>query len=386
MINMTDSNLLRLNLATKYDNPELYSKYMPENCEVLVSSGETDDWVGYFGRAYKCNNNEIVIASRGSTDKDDELQYPDFYSRGINLLLDIGMGCFWGVYRFQVPIQIESADDFYQGINTTYGADYKISFTGFSLGGLLATMLGYKYNVSTIAFDPPGDVEILREYGIEPYKDIDLQIILAEPNIVNTHGIHSVEPYYIDIDYHPSDISLISFVADVGEIHNLEKMYSGLTNSIKKLSKEWPRNIEEAYNHFLDEHSPRIINHKWKYILSNITDEFGDLLTNESHESNVIIDFCDKIKNIKSKIKVVKAEIKDSEIYGKAVEYCDDIVEFIDRIMPIDNAYSHFFKEIWGSISDKFESIFSEANRMISGDTKSLSRDSMSFISVDTNE
>jgi hypothetical protein len=279
--NISTEDLLKLNLATKYD--KITDVTLPLGWTILNESGETDDWLGYYGRAYhNSKTGDIVIANRGSTDLDDERQYSSISNRFSNALVDFGLGCFWGVFRFKEPLQFQSAETFYQEINRQY-TNYSITITGFSLGGLLAELLAYKYNISAIAFDPPGALEIMQDAGINFDKLTNVKIILANPNIVNTHGTHPVEPYYIDVGYQPDKIRLIKFLQDTPEIHNIEKMSKALSNGLKQFKKEWPKNLEDAYNHLLEDYKIALnkqcmdIKHKACHIaedLKPITDRY----------------------------------------------------------------------------------------------------------------
>ena len=337
-ISVTEHELLSLNMATKYDSPSIYNSFIPAGWEVLENSSETDDWYGYFGRAY-IKDNLIIVANRGSADLDDERQYVSYHARYSNAAIDFGLGCFWGVYRFQTPYQFYSAEIFYNKIKNTYHENNEIMLTGFSIGGLLAELVSHQYGAPATVFDPPGALEIMSNLEASINSIAEIKIILSKPNMINSYGTHPVEPLYIEVDYQAESFTLGSYLRDTYKTHDLEKMYTSLSHGLKTLGKKWPRNIEEAYNHFLEEHN-----------LLNIK--------------------CKSLEKLKDKVSNVTEDIMDSKLYSSASEYCDEISEFLDELKPISNAYLHIVKETWTDISGRFDSIFNNVYDLVIGENR----------------
>ena len=352
--NVTAEEYLRLNFATKYDDPDLSKNFTPGGWQFLEQSGDTDDWHGYYGRAF-VKGNHIVISSRGSVDLGDAHQYPSYTQKGYNFVADYLINNVHGVFFFQGPLQVSSAEQFYLHINRTYGKEYEISITGFSLGGLLAKALSYKYGLSCVAFDSPGDVEILQNLGIKPSQLANIISIQSSPNIVNTHGTHSVSHFYINVPYGTNSTEALEFATDISSTHNMEKMLMFLPSGLKR-TNHWPK-LEEAYTNFLFINNIAL-QEKWKQVKSFLASDHNFLLDIEKSKL-----FCDK------KVDILCRNIK-KQCYN-ASEYCDEFIEFLDQ-KTTHNMYLRAvldkYDTITGALSSCYHSItdtFSDLGKSI---------------------
>ena len=105
-----------------------------------IQVAETNNYSGFFAKAF-LKNNIIVISIRGTNDRKDVLN-------------DIEM------LKKQIPNQYNDAQSFYLKIKN-YLPNHKIIFTGHSLGGSLAQLMGYITNCETITFNAYGTSDLL---------------------------------------------------------------------------------------------------------------------------------------------------------------------------------------------------------------------------------
>jgi len=345
---------LRLNHATKYDDPVIFNALMPSGWKVLNSSADTDDYLGYFGRAY-IKGSQIIISNRGSIDLGDYKQYPDSLNYHYNFIADYLVNNVHGVYMFRGPLQISSAESFYLYMNQTYGTQYDISLTGFSLGELLSVILSNKYSLNAIVFDTPGEIEIMQNLKIEISDKANITAILSKPNIVNTHGTHSSNLYHLAVEHiHDDDTSLRKFVLDTPTVHNIDFMLKAIPTGLKNV-QSWP-NVEEAYNNFILTNNVALQN-QWKKLKHFTKIEVPEFLYLKDSTA-----FCKHWGEIKNNLTDFSHGFKEN--YYAASEYCDEFAEFLDKV-TITNVYTHAVKEqlervkvtindYWDLFADKF--------------------------------
>lgn len=338
---------LRLNIATKYDSNNLSNPYLPEGWKSLSQSGNTDDWRGYFGRVY-VKGDQLVISSRGSVDIGDKFQYPEMLNWAHNILADYVINDVHGVYFFRGPYQIASADEYYLHINQTYGHQYNITLTGFSLGGTVTYAICHKYGLSCTVFDISGDREIMANLEISYNKFANITVIQSTPNIVNTHGSHSTEhPYYIDVPYESNSTGIIDFISDTGSVHNMNRMLMHLPNGLKQ-SSSWPK-VEEAFNNFVFLRHPSL--HKiWVQLKDHSLRNDWSTLDIENSKT-----FCAAKLALKNNFHNLADSLVE-KLYD-ASEYCDNFFEFLD-LHTTDNIYKRPFAELYGVVSDKVISCY----------------------------
>ena len=360
---VTAEQYLRLNLATKYDNKALYDKYLPEGWNLLEQSGETDDWHGYYGRAY-VQGDQIVVSSRGSVDLDDDLQYSSYMQKGYNFFADYLVNNVHGVFFFRGPWQISSAEHFYLHINQTYGRDFKISMTGFSLGGTLAKAVSYTYGLPCVAVDSPGEMEILAQLNIKPSEQAKIININSSPNIVNTHGTYLKPPLYISVPYGTNSTGVLNFVADVSSTHSMEKMLKYLPKGLKQASY-WPK-IEEAYNNFKFTQCPTL-QKKWTLIKSFL-----------SHDHNISFDI-DSSRSVCDKQAGKLRNNLQEKLYN-VYEYCDEFIEFLDQ-KTTNNIYFRAAADVYEDVTDAVSSCY----HSVTGTFGDLGRSFMNLIGDNNN-
>jgi hypothetical protein len=350
---------LRLNIATKYDNPNNSS--LPKGWKALDQSGETDDWLGYFGRAY-VKDDQLVISSRGSVDVGDELQYPETLNWAHNIFTDYLINDVHGVYFFRGPYQITSAEEYYLYIKQTYGHQYNITLTGFSLGGTITYAICHKYGLSCTVFDMSGDKEIMKYLEI-PYNILaKISVIQSNLNIVNTHGSHSTSPFYIEVPYSANSTSIFDFIAETTSVHNMDNMLKHLPKGIKQ-SSHWPK-VEEAFNNFVFSRHPSL--HKSWTQLQNHTLR-NDWSTLDIDNSNT---FCTTTLAPKNNLHNFTDGVVEK--FYEASQYCDDFLEFIN-LHTTDNVYKRPFAELYGAVSDKVSSYYSSLSDAVCDLGKSIS-------------
>lgn len=134
-----------------------------ERWETPIWDKDFDDW-DYIMSSGKRNNTycvafkkgtDIVIAFRGTDDIDDVVD-------------DINLGLFdkWSEC-------VESAIDFVESVISIY-RDHKLHFTGHSLGGAIAQIVGKIFNGETVTFNALGAKKICTEYSV---NDIETDMI-----------------------------------------------------------------------------------------------------------------------------------------------------------------------------------------------------------------
>jgi len=139
-------------------------QYAALSADVYRSTGAPDGWTrlpldppptetGFYGAAYQNAAGEIVIAFRGmqSADRGDRQAVA-------------------AIARGEVPAQFADAVRFYEQVSTTYGGTgAPITFTGHSLGGVLAQlMVGLNPLSSAVTFGAPGALALFPGIGANP--------------------------------------------------------------------------------------------------------------------------------------------------------------------------------------------------------------------------
>ncbi len=150
-------------------------QYAALSADVYQSTGAPDGWTrlpldppltetGFYGAAYQNAAGEIVIAFRGTqpTDRGDR--------QAIAALV-----------RGEVPAQFADAVRFHEQVSTTYGGTgAPITFTGHSLGGVLAQlMVGLNPLSSAVTFGAPGALALFPGIGADPDGSYDITNYVA---------------------------------------------------------------------------------------------------------------------------------------------------------------------------------------------------------------
>ena len=128
-----------------------FSNY--DNYEQLVINGLTNEEGYYINENFACaaykKGNKIIISFRGTDDP------KDIYDADLNILIN------------NLPEDdFLKAEYFYkQLVNSSKYGECEIEFTGHSLGGAIAQLMGAKYGNKTVTFNAPGMYDQLEDIG-----------------------------------------------------------------------------------------------------------------------------------------------------------------------------------------------------------------------------
>ncbi|MBI2529453.1 MAG: DUF2974 domain-containing protein, partial [Candidatus Rokubacteria bacterium] len=150
-------------------------QYAALSADVYRDAGAPDGWTrllldpprtetGFYGAAYQNAAGDIVIAFRGTQPSD----------RGDHRAVA-------AIVRGEVPAQFSVAVDFYAQVVAAYGtAGAPITFTGHSLGGVLAQlMVGQNPLSSAVTFGAPGALFLFPKIGADPDGSYDITNYVA---------------------------------------------------------------------------------------------------------------------------------------------------------------------------------------------------------------
>jgi hypothetical protein len=166
---------------------------------VVITSGEIvevaqvcdEDSLGFFGVAYlnEATGQEVITYAGTNFPKDFNFLADLF---GDDLLIASG----------QDPEQYSSALRFYNDVvaNNPVGSVSEITFTGHSLGALLAEMVAAHVNSKAVTFDSPGSYPMIyKMLEVKGYSEaeilqristMDISTYFNEPNIINAANRH----------------------------------------------------------------------------------------------------------------------------------------------------------------------------------------------------
>lgn len=226
-----------------YENHDEQVKKLPplENWQVFLQAKEIGlDKFDYYSTAYinKTSKN-IVISFRGNTTDKDGLR--------ADILL---------LFK-EIHVQFALAEQFAKKVrekaNNFKLDEYRISFTGHSLGGSLAEVMSVRQKSSAVTFDTPGSlplIEKIKGHKIDPVN-IDVITYVSAPNALNT-----VKPHVG---------KLVSIV--LPEIEEQTKtswqpgwwMYLFLNKNLQKVIEYFQYEIEQHVTHTSQQHEMRRI-------------------------------------------------------------------------------------------------------------------------------
>lgn len=196
-----------------YNNPgDGYQ--LPPGWHLLDVSQPSSLGSGYFGVAF-IKGNDVVIAHRGTefpTDIGDAIS-------DLQLALDF------------IPNQFTDAIVFINHIETLSNQT-NISFTGHSLGGLLAQLSAAKFNLAGTIFDSPGAKELLNEIGLVQNPNVTLYA--AAPDLINATNtqIADIHRLYIDSKIDGSVEDITGHIPDVANYLNYSVNYQHSKSAI----------------------------------------------------------------------------------------------------------------------------------------------------------
>ena len=234
---------------------------------LATSNPTTDDDFGYFGVAFVNRaTREIVIAHRGT----NQLFGHDF---------DDDFGLLDGLANNNVPQQYGSAgirdvdnigarkfiDDVHQKIALNSSIqDFTVSYTGHSLGAVLAELSAAQDRLTAVTFDSPGSLSIMQmhpEYGFNP--NVPIVSYLAHPNIVNTINSHAGTLYTVNPPYNFSGYRIVTSAIRIADYlqytlqqhdrHGFVHLLDPKTNAPAPLAitqSQWPSGFVEGLIYF----------------------------------------------------------------------------------------------------------------------------------------
>ncbi|MEM9822783.1 MAG: hypothetical protein AAF985_17010 [Bacteroidota bacterium] len=165
--------------------------FIQSAAEQLLTKG------GYYGKAYRNKkSNELVIAHRGTDpfafQKEETEGIGAFFSKLVNTVRDIGADL--KIYQGEVPEdQYMAAREFTQVVRDSFERKYKkdpaLSFTGHSLGAVLAELCAIEQKTTAVTFESPGSLpmaQTLLDYQQSKQKSNQIWTYNAAPNLINT--------------------------------------------------------------------------------------------------------------------------------------------------------------------------------------------------------
>jgi hypothetical protein len=218
---------------------------------------------GYYALVVQ-KNDEIVICHRGTDLESKRFNSKFFRQKSViketleesfaYSALETDLQLIRGI----VPSHFKIADSILQQIQAN-NPNAKITHTGHSLGGVIAELLAIKYGQPAVSIDAPGTLGILKllvadealpESNIEEYKD-NITLFKASPNIINCFGEHFKKPdftiKFVNKVYEPTFWGFINYTLNQHMIENINEFFENYERI-----EEWPQNIAQAYNYFLD--------------------------------------------------------------------------------------------------------------------------------------
>jgi len=181
---------LNIDIESEGDEELDLGGFIQSAAEQLLSKG------GYYGKAYRnMQTNELVIAHRGTDPFALQEEESDgigaFFSKLVNTVRDIGADL--KIYQGEVPEeQFQAARDFSQVVRDSFERKYKkapqLSFTGHSLGAVLAELCAIEQKTEAITFESPGSLPMtqsLLNYS-KKKKNHKIHTYNAAPNLINT--------------------------------------------------------------------------------------------------------------------------------------------------------------------------------------------------------
>ncbi|TSJ80779.1 MAG: hypothetical protein NMK33_05020 [Candidatus Cardinium sp.] len=235
-----------------------YEKGLPDEWELLTIANNPGMLNGYFGAAYwHPEREQIVIAHRGTEPTNLGADWTDI------------SGVIFGRY----VDQMNAASTFshhilsvLETVNQEYGTNFKMDFTGHSLGGWLAQITTFTvkyltvdatnscfvkadqegYHAHTVVFDSPGCKTMLAQmqdsFAVRYDKDhalpittLDINSYLSAPNRINTCNAHVGKIYRIFVDL--SDMTYLKSLFS----------YNTATHSIDKILKTFDPETGQVY-------------------------------------------------------------------------------------------------------------------------------------------
>jgi hypothetical protein len=251
-----------------FNSPKnLDSSKLPEDWEALslYKYQEDSPISGYFGMGFK-KDDHIVIAHRGtsviksfkfgSIEVKEVIDSIDDYISDLQLWLN------------KKPQQFKAAQEYTEQVIKKY-PDCSISFTGHSLGALLAQLTAAYYHKKAIVFDSPGAKEIIEKTIAN--KPDEIVIFNSHPNIINTINAHYTQPFLLKniliCTEKPSVKEFIFLTTQFHSMANIMQQFNtsaSITTYATKLPI-WPQNINEAYRFFISYDQNKIL---WDHCLS----------------------------------------------------------------------------------------------------------------------
>lgn len=186
-----------------YDKDKSLPNIMRARWEIITDSknpeiGLQPDWFewtkrGFFATAYKSRSlKSIVIAVRGTVLASSRSSFG-------NIIDDLN------IMRGSYPASVKYLEKFYSHISQRCNAEnYTISFTGHSLGAMLAELVAYKNCLIATTFESPGSLNAIQDYMGTPityyWRRALITNYVAGPNLINACNSHLGRIVHIEVD------------------------------------------------------------------------------------------------------------------------------------------------------------------------------------------
>ncbi len=357
----------------------LNSSQIPNNWEALTLFKYPKDSAisGYSGTAFK-RDNHIVIAHRGTSVikslKPDSLEIKEVIDTIDDYISDLQL------WLNKKPQQFLAAQEYADQVIKKY-PDCTISFTGHSLGAVLAQLSAAHYRTKAVVFDSPGAKEIIhRIIKSEPEEVI---IYNSHPNIINSVNSHYSSPFLLkNIIICSKKPSVPDFILLTTKFHNMYNILQqfNTTNSLDTYATKleaWPKNINEAYRYFISYDQNKIL---WDQCLLQQWQQSPALVkeykTLETYKKNYIakklyskdsdvIAITSKLFKEFELIKEGKLELKDSILHKLSTQESSEIFSLksvmksvktfvIDKVIELGN------KMLYKNIESRYDKFTSE--------------------------
>ncbi len=242
-----------------YGNDEMLDSnvraFLGNGWDIIASSNSLPNCkeFGFRGVAFlNLEENKVIIACSGTRIGDEYDTYHSIYDIAADLKVSLGL----------IPRQFH--DDAIQFIDYVYnfiddiGIDVEYITTGHSLGGVNAQLLGVYLlskgaNISSITFDQPGTLEMMKEFEKTYGIDLDLDVIKDNftvvnsnsPNFVNSFGKQFGNVYKAQTNIANEESIFRSPSSQIKE-HSLDNFTMPLLNNAVYPEPNW--NIKYAFN------------------------------------------------------------------------------------------------------------------------------------------
>jgi hypothetical protein len=232
---------------------------LPEGWEVLTVSGKQDGKDGYFGAVFK-KGHDVVVVHRGTSFPmaDDSDGIRDKIDDIKDFIFDLNDD--FQLWANKAPDQFYVAMGFMAEVVNYMGERDVLSFTGHSLGGLLAQLTAIAFNNKhATVFDSPGAKGVVEHEDFLVVTDeLDINIYNAAPNVVNTVSEHIATPISVKVESKiggPDIMDYFRFSFQQHPIVGIAAKFNKETGTVAaediiNYDQKWPSGTYGGYKYF----------------------------------------------------------------------------------------------------------------------------------------